>query len=158
MWEKIVLNLVSNAFKYTLNGQIEVSMHQDEKLAKLSVRDTGSGIPAEELPLIFERFHRVMGAKGRTLEGTGIGLALVRELARQHGGDISAASRVGQGSEFTVAIPFGKAHLPAERIGAVRTPASTEVAQRRTSRRRCAGCRRRTRLGVKRVSPILEFS
>ncbi len=116
MWEKIVLNLVSNAFKFTFDGAIDVSLRQTGTHAVLTVRDTGTGIPAGELPHVFERFHRVQGARGRTFEGTGIGLALVQELARQHGGTVSATSEVGRGSTFTVSIPRGTAHLQAERI------------------------------------------
>ncbi|HJP99504.1 MAG TPA: response regulator, partial [Rhodanobacteraceae bacterium] len=118
MWEKIILNLVSNAFKFTLDGGIEISMHssEDDQTAELRVHDTGSGIPEEELPRLFERFHRVENTRGRSFEGSGIGLALVRELVKQHGGSIAVESKVGRGTTFTVSIPFGKAHLPPERI------------------------------------------
>jgi signal transduction histidine kinase/DNA-binding response OmpR family regulator len=127
MWEKIVLNLVSNAFKYTLEGEIEVSLRRAGGNVVLSVRDTGSGIPADQLALLFERFHRVAGARGRTQEGTGIGLALVKELVHLHGGDVRAESEFGKGSTFTVTVPLGKSHLPAERIGAASTLASTAI-------------------------------
>jgi PAS domain S-box-containing protein len=116
MWEKIVLNLVSNAFKFTFEGEIAVTLEEAGDKARLSVRDTGTGIPDAELPRLFERFHRVEGARGRSFEGSGIGLALVHELVRQHGGDITVASEVGRGSTFTVTIPLGDAHLPAHRI------------------------------------------
>jgi signal transduction histidine kinase/DNA-binding response OmpR family regulator len=116
MWEKIVLNLLSNAFKFTLAGGITVSLRDSAAGAELLVRDTGIGIPAHELPRIFERFHRIEGQRGRTHEGTGIGLALVDELVRQHGGRIQASSTPGQGTEFRVLIPFGTAHLPQDRI------------------------------------------
>ena len=131
LWEKIVLNLVSNAFKYTLEGEIEVSLRADRRgengAAVLAVRDTGTGIPAAELPNLFNRFHRVEGARGRTQEGTGIGLALVLELARLHGGTVGVDSVEGAGSTFTVAVPLGRDHLPAERIGGERTLASTAL-------------------------------
>ena len=116
MWEKIVLNLVSNAFKYTQAGRIRVAVRGRGDHAVLEVQDTGSGIPDSELPRIFERFHRVEGSSGRTHEGTGIGLALVLELVKLHGGSISVASRVGEGSTFEVRIPFGKRHLPPEHV------------------------------------------
>ncbi len=118
MWEKIVLNLVSNAFKFTLHGAIEVaaSTTADGKAARLTVRDTGVGVPAAELPLLFERFRRIEGGQGRSQEGSGIGLSLVRELVKLHGGAIEAASEVGRGSVFTVTVPFGKDHLPADRV------------------------------------------
>jgi PAS domain S-box-containing protein len=125
MWEKIVLNLVSNAFKYTLDGEIEVSLRGEDGRALLRVRDTGIGIPSAELPRLFDRFHRVQGAQGRTHEGTGIGLALVQELAKLHGGSVEVESREGFGTTFTVAIPFGREHLPADRIQAPRTMVST---------------------------------
>ncbi|HEX4134818.1 MAG TPA: ATP-binding protein [Bryobacteraceae bacterium] len=122
MWEKIVLNLLSNAFKFTFRGGIEVRLEGTEGQAVLSVRDTGVGIPDRELPHMFERFHRIEHNgidhhKGRTHEGTGIGLALVQELAKLHGGTVSVESKEGEGSTFRVAIPRGKAHLDPERIG-----------------------------------------
>jgi len=116
MWEKIVLNLLSNAFKFTLHGHVEVTLQSKDGGAELCVCDTGTGIPEEELPRIFERFHRIEGATGRTHEGTGIGLALVDELVRLHGGRVQVRSRVGQGTTFTIRIPFGSAHLSADRI------------------------------------------
>src|SRR6185312_5998847 len=100
MWEKIVLNLVSNAFKFTLEGQIAVRVREREACFELTVADTGTGIPEMDLPRIFERFHRVQGAKARTHEGTGIGLALVQELVRLHGGKVAATSTVGEGTTF----------------------------------------------------------
>ncbi len=114
MWEKVVLNLLSNAFKYTLEGQIVLSLTTEDGQAVLRVQDTGVGIPEAELPRLFERFHRVAGSQGRTFEGTGIGLSLIRELVGLHGGSIRAESTPGQGSTFTVRIPLGNAHLPAE--------------------------------------------
>ena len=125
MWEKIVLNLVSNAFKFTFEGEIEVSLKPAGKSVELTVRDTGVGIPAEELPHVFERFFRVKGASGRSYEGSGIGLALVHELVKLHGGTVRAESKLGRGSRFIVSIPQGYAHLPADRIGAARSLAST---------------------------------
>jgi signal transduction histidine kinase len=118
MWEKIVLNLLSNAFKFTLAGGIFVSLRSDEREFVLEVRDTGGGIPAAELPRMFERFHRVEGARGRSYEGSGIGLALVQELVKLHGGSISVESEPGHGAVFTVRIPRGAAHLPADRVRA----------------------------------------
>lgn len=112
MWEKIVLNLISNAYKYTLQGEIRVETQELGGSFELSVSDTGTGIPAEAMPHLFERFYRVENAGGRTHEGTGIGLALVAELVRMHGGTVRADSTLGVGSRFTVAIPLGRAHLP----------------------------------------------
>ena len=112
MWEKVVLNLLSNAFKFTFEGGIAVRVAARDDMAELEVRDTGVGIAEEELPRLFDRFHRVPGARSRSQEGTGIGLALVRELARLHGGTVGVASRPGEGTTFTVAIPLGHAHLP----------------------------------------------
>jgi PAS domain S-box-containing protein len=116
MWEKIVLNLVSNAFKFTLAGRIAVELKPVNGHAELSVQDSGAGIPKAEMPRIFERFHRVEGTHGRTHEGTGIGLALVQELVKLHGGTIRAESEVGKGSRFIVSIPLGSAHLPEARV------------------------------------------
>ncbi|MFO0749285.1 MAG: response regulator [Myxococcota bacterium] len=121
MWEKVVLNLFSNAFKHTAAGEIAVTLESDGSHARLIVRDTGCGIPAAELPLIFERFHRVRSSWSRTLEGSGIGLALVRELVRLHGGTVEVASQVGVGTTFTVSLPLGHSHLPeAQRVTATR--------------------------------------
>ncbi|AOF84019.1 sensory box protein [Hydrogenophaga sp. RAC07] len=117
MWEKIVLNLLSNAFKFTFEGEIAVSMRQVDRAVELRVRDTGTGVPAEEIPRLFERFHRVENARGRTHEGSGIGLALVQELVNLHGGSISADSEVGRGTTFTISIPMGSQHLPQDQVG-----------------------------------------
>ncbi|TNC16460.1 response regulator [Methylobacterium terricola] len=125
MWEKIVLNLVSNAFKFTLQGGIAVRLRAEGGRAVLTVADTGLGIPEAELPRLFERFHRVEGAQGRSFEGSGIGLALVQELVRLHGGTVAVTSTLGAGSTFTVSLPLGRAHLPPDRIRAPRTGVST---------------------------------
>jgi PAS domain S-box-containing protein len=127
MWEKVVLNLVSNAFKFTLEGEIEVSLRAADGAAELRVRDTGVGIPAEEMPRIFERFHRVQNMRSRTHEGSGIGLALVQELIKLHGGTVRAESRLNEGTTFIVRVPLGKDHLPQDRIDATRNLASTAV-------------------------------
>jgi signal transduction histidine kinase len=116
MWEKVVLNLLSNALKFTLNGAVRVALAARDHCAELTVEDTGTGIPTSELPHIFERFHRIPGARGRTIEGTGIGLALVLELVKLHGGSIAVVSETSQGTTFTVAIPFGTGHLPKDNI------------------------------------------
>ncbi len=116
LWETIVLNLISNAFKFTLEGSIRITITESDGSAVLRVQDTGVGIPESELPRLFNRFHRVEGSKGRTHEGTGIGLAMVQELAKAHGGSVSAASEAGKGSSFIVRIPLGRSHLPADRI------------------------------------------
>ncbi|WP_436527042.1 SpoIIE family protein phosphatase [Actinoplanes sp. HUAS TT8] len=116
LWEKIVFNLLSNAVKFTPEGRVEVGVHVDDGHAELVVRDTGVGIAAHEQPLLFDRFHRVTGTWSRSHEGTGIGLALVRELAELHGGSVSVRSEPGRGSAFLVRIPFGTAHLPADRV------------------------------------------
>jgi PAS domain S-box-containing protein len=116
MWERIVLNLLSNAFKFTFEGGVSVRLRAEDGQAVLSVRDTGIGIREDELPRIFERFYRVEDAPGRTYEGSGIGLALIQEYVKLHGGSIRASSRVGEGSTFTIALPFGKSHLAPEHI------------------------------------------
>ncbi len=116
MWEKIVLNLISNAFKFTLNGGITVKLRAGGGQIQLTVTDTGCGIPPQELPRLFERFYRIEGAKGRTHEGSGIGLAFVHELVKIHGGHVSVKSELGKGSTFAVTIPEGNAHLPSDKI------------------------------------------
>ena len=118
MWEKVVLNLVSNAFKFTHSGEIAVRLREEDHQALLTVCDTGTGIPKAELPKLFDRFYRVEGAKGRSFEGSGIGLALVQELVKLHGGAIGVESEEGRGTTVTVSISLGTAHLPADRVQA----------------------------------------
>ena len=127
MWEKVVLNLLSNAFKFTFEGEIVVCLSWKEGHVELTVGDTGIGIPEKELPHLFERFHRVEGASGRNHEGSGIGLALVQEIVKLHGGTVAVASQLGVGTTFTISVPTGSAHLPAERISASQTLASTAM-------------------------------
>ncbi|RKH57453.1 ATP-binding response regulator [Corallococcus llansteffanensis] len=115
-WERIVFNLLSNAFKFTLEGGLGVRLRLEGDAGVLSVRDTGTGIPAEALPHLFQRFYRVAGAQGRSFEGSGIGLSLVQELVKLHGGSVEVWSRPGEGSEFTVRIPRGRHHLPPGRV------------------------------------------
>ena len=116
MWEKIVFNLLSNAFKYTLKGSITVALSAEEDFAVLKVKDTGVGIPENELPKMFERFHRVQNVTGRTYEGTGIGLSLIKELVQMHQGTINVESKLNEGSLFTVKIPTGKKHIAEQQI------------------------------------------
>lgn len=116
MWEKIVLNLLSNAFKHTFQGGIGVRLRWRDG-PQLTVEDSGVGIPQEEIPRLFERFHRVKGAAARTFEGSGIGLSLVWELVRAHAGQVRIESEPGKGSRFIVTLPAGAAHLPPERLG-----------------------------------------
>ncbi len=125
MWEKIVFNLLSNAFKFTFEGGIKVTLKKNVDRVELTVSDTGTGIPEDELQHLFERFHRVKGARGRSYEGSGIGLALVQELVKLHGGTVSVVSEVERGSKFTVSIPTGSDHLPADRLGGAKTLVST---------------------------------
>jgi signal transduction histidine kinase len=127
MWEKIVLNLISNAFKFTFEGEIAVTVHRVGNMAELRVRDTGVGIPAEAIPKLFERFNRVPNMPSRTHEGSGIGLALVHELVKLHGGSLRTESTVGRGSTFIVSIPFGQDHLTSGQMGGSRSLSSTAV-------------------------------
>ena len=113
MWEKIVLNLLSNALKFTLDGSVHLSLLERAGAVELGVRDTGVGIPDSEIAHVFERFHRVQGTRARTHEGSGIGLALVNELVRMHGGTLTVASRLDEGTTFTVTIPRGWHTWPA---------------------------------------------
>ena len=116
MWSKIVMNLLSNALKATFHGGVTVRLSDVGTSVELAVSDTGVGIPRAELGKLFERFHRVSGAQLRSHEGSGVGLALVAELARLHGGSVSVESEVGDGSTFRVRIPYGRSHLDAERV------------------------------------------
>ncbi len=116
MWEQVVLNLISNAFKFTFQGTISVRVLQEPASTVLEVSDTGVGVPSQEIPRLFERFHRVDGTVGRTHEGSGIGLALVQEIVKLHGATIDVASVPGSGTTFRVRMRLGTAHLPADRI------------------------------------------
>ena len=118
MWEKVVFNLLSNALKFTFEGTISVRLREEEGHAVLRVADTGAGIAAVEIPRLFDRFHRIENAPSRSNEGSGIGLALVRELVGLHGGTITAESTERAGTTFTVRIPFGHEHLPEENVAA----------------------------------------
>ncbi|MFZ5509261.1 MAG: EAL domain-containing protein [Pseudomonadota bacterium] len=132
MWEKIVLNLLSNAFKFTFEGRIEVRLRAAAGEAELTVSDTGTGIAPQELPHLFERFHRVEGARGRSYEGSGIGLALVDELVRLHGGSVRVDSEPGKGSSFMVRLPFaaGRATAAAPAAAPSLAPVFLEEARR----------------------------
>jgi len=127
MWEKIVLNLLSNAFKFTFEGEVAISLRPVNGAVELQVRDTGVGIPDDQREQVFERFHRIERTSARTHEGTGIGLALVQELVTLHGGSVEVRSAVGAGSTFTVTIPRGKEHLAAESIHAEQSLVSSEI-------------------------------
>ncbi|MFF3849806.1 SpoIIE family protein phosphatase [Streptomyces sp. NPDC002328] len=116
MWEKVILNLLSNALKFTFDGSITVAVRAADGEAVVTVADTGIGVAADEMPRLFERFHRIENARSRSDEGSGIGLALVRELVGLHGGTITADSVEGEGTRFTVRLPFGSAHLPADAL------------------------------------------
>ncbi len=118
MWEKVVLNLLSNAFKFTLQGEVRIKVRELEEAFEMTVSDTGAGIPEDARPQLFERFYRVQGVEARTHEGSGIGLALVHELVKTHGGTVRVESEVGRGSSFIVTLPRGLAHLPPEQCAA----------------------------------------
>ncbi len=115
-WEKIILNLLSNALKFTLQGRVSVEVVQQDEGVVVRVRDSGVGMSRETLFHVFDRFFRAKEALGRTFEGTGIGLALVKELVEMHGGKIYVESESGKGSVFTVTLPFGFHHLPPEQV------------------------------------------
>ncbi len=127
MWEKIVLNLLSNALKFTFTGKIAVSLRWQAGQARLTVEDTGVGVAENELPRLFERFHRIEGTRARTHEGSGIGLALVHELVRLHGGSIEVESELDRGTTFSIALPAGKQHLPEDSIGDTGRPTPTSA-------------------------------
>ncbi|WP_256107608.1 SpoIIE family protein phosphatase [Streptomyces sp. ODS05-4] len=116
LWEKIVLNLLSNALKFTFDGSVRVAVQAEGGQAVVMIEDTGIGVAAAEMPRLFERFHRIENARARSNEGSGIGLALVRELVGLHGGAIAAESTEGEGTRFLIRLPFGADHLPADAL------------------------------------------
>jgi PAS domain S-box-containing protein len=124
-WEKIVLNLVANAFKFTVEGTIEVRLSAQDGSVQLSVRDTGTGFPQSELPHLFHHFHRVAGARSESAADAGIGLASVRELVQLQNGSIDVQSKLGSGSTFTVLLPLVR---PPARTGAHAGVASAPIA------------------------------
>ncbi len=104
--EQILTNLLDNAVKYTTaGGRIGVSTEEDGDFVRVRVRDTGIGIPEDDLARIFERFYRVDKARSRELGGTGLGLSIVKHLVQQLGGEISVESEVGRGSTFSFTLP-----------------------------------------------------
>ena len=130
MWEKVVLNLLSNALKFTFDGSISVRVGREGSDAVVTISDTGIGVAAEEMPRLFERFHRIESARARSNEGSGIGLALVQELVSLHGGTITAESVEGAGTTFSVRLPFGSAHLAADAVASTGgTRAASGVAE-----------------------------
>jgi PAS domain S-box-containing protein len=128
MWEKILLNLLSNAFKFTFEGRIFVELRWHGDHVELRVADTGVGIAEADLPRMFQRFQRVKHSRARTHEGTGIGLALVQELARLHGGTVSVTSHEGEGTTFIVTVRTGTSHLPSDRLESPKRVSSTRIA------------------------------
>jgi PAS domain S-box-containing protein len=106
MWEKIVLNLISNAFKYTERGKIGITMKLLDQTIEFEVRDTGVGISKDDQLKIFERFYRVNNVQGRSQEGTGIGLSMVKELVNLLDGELTVDSEPGKGSVFKVTLPI----------------------------------------------------
>ncbi|GAA4609307.1 PAS domain S-box-containing protein [Actinoplanes octamycinicus] len=115
MWEKVVLNLLSNALKFTFDGSIRVSVRASaDHRAVVTVADTGIGVAPAEMPRLFERFHRIDNARSRSHEGSGIGLALVKELVGLHDGTITADSEPGKGTVFTIRLPFGSGPVVAD--------------------------------------------
>jgi signal transduction histidine kinase/ligand-binding sensor domain-containing protein/DNA-binding response OmpR family regulator len=115
---KIIMNLLMNAFKFTKDGgQITVTINKvDTNFIKIKIKDTGAGIAEEEIPKLFDRFYQVDSSQTREHEGTGIGLALTKELVELHNGTITVNSKLGEGTEFTIHLPVGRAHLKDEEI------------------------------------------
>ena len=150
MWAKVVLNLLSNALKFTFEGGITVRVDADGDAARLVVADTGIGISPADQERLFERFHRVADARSRSHEGSGIGLALVAELAEVHGGSVSVQSELGRGSSFTVRVPFAAARSTRPRSRPARRWSATP---RATSPRRCAGSATRGTVAARRPRP-----
>ncbi len=133
MWEKVVLNLLSNALKFTFDGSIRIAVHAEDSEAVVTVADTGIGIPEQEMPRLFERFHRIENARSRSNEGSGIGLALVQELIQLHGGTITASSHRGRGHQVHHP-PALRACPPARRCPHPRWPYGDGLSHRRPLR------------------------
>jgi GAF domain-containing protein/class 3 adenylate cyclase len=124
-FDKVLYNLLSNAIKFTeAGGSIEVVLRSSENHCQIQVRDTGMGIRPDQLPHLFERFRQADGSTNRSHEGSGLGLALVKELIELHGGKVTVDSVYGKGTTFTIWLPTGMAHLPAHQV--VDVPAELE--------------------------------
>ena len=128
MWEQIVMNLLSNALKFTFQGGITVTLAGTQSGVTLAIADTGIGMAPQDVAQLFQRFHRIEGARGRTHEGSGIGLAMVHELVRLHGGRVTATSTPSVGTTFTVELLSGTAHLPADHVTDADRPATPIIA------------------------------
>ena len=116
-FDKVVYNLLSNAMKFTPEGgTISVRLKSERDRCILQVQDTGIGIVKEQIPHLFERFRQAEGSANRSYEGSGLGLALVKELVELHGGQVTLESVYGQGTTFTLWLLTGNAHLPAQQI------------------------------------------
>ncbi len=108
--EQVILNLISNAIKYTPdNGKISVYIGKTSNEVYANVIDTGVGIPEEDLPRIFERFYRVDKARSREMGGTGLGLSIARGIIENHGGEVFATSKLGEGATFGFVLPKAEA-------------------------------------------------
>lgn len=116
-FDKVLYNLLSNAMKFTPAGKsITVRLQEIDGKAQLQVQDEGIGIRKDQIPHLFERFRQADGSANRHYEGTGLGLSLVQELSQMHGGEVSVQSTYGTGTTFTISLPLGSAHLPAEQV------------------------------------------
>jgi adenylate cyclase len=116
-FDKVLYNLLSNAIKFTqAGGKIEVSLQAAPSHCLIQIRDTGIGIRADQIPYLFERFRQADGSASRSYEGSGLGLALVKELVELHGGNVSVQSIYGEGTTFSILLPTGKAHLPTAQV------------------------------------------
>jgi|688.fasta_scaffold243507_2 signal transduction histidine kinase len=103
---RLLSNLLENALRYTEEqGEVDVSLSITDKGTKITVRDTGIGIPAESLPRVFDRFFRVDKSRSRQSGGTGLGLAIAKAITDAHSGTIAVNSVLGEGSTFTVTLP-----------------------------------------------------
>lgn len=102
---EVVTNLFDNAVKYTQQGKVSLSITGDQANIQVQVNDTGPGIPAEDLPHLFQKFYRVDNSETRAIGGTGLGLFICRKIIELYGGTIQVASIVGKGSAFTITLP-----------------------------------------------------
>lgn len=110
-FDKLLTNLLPNALKFTKRGHVEVTTAIEDRFFSLTVSDTGIGIKQDGLPHIFDRFRQADDSVSREYAGTGLGLALVKEIGALHGGEVTVHSQYGVGSSFRVSIPLGRAHL-----------------------------------------------
>jgi signal transduction histidine kinase len=126
--QEVITNIYDNAVKYTETGKITIGLTGDSNVVQIRIEDTGAGIPAEDIPHLFEKFYRVDSSKTRTVGGTGLGLFICRKILELYNGRVWVESVLGKGSTFYInlpRVPADKAQVLLNNEAAKNTPATT---------------------------------